>query len=75
MPPAKSLRGLPKLTITITAAPPGAVCRNGPEHPATEHYEFSDHGAAIDRCAAHGGDKMRKALRAKGHRIVDRVAS
>ena len=74
--PPESRRGLPTLTITITTAPPGTVCgigRRDNPHPADEHYEYSDHGAAINRCIEHGGERMRKSLRGKGHRIRDRI--
>ena len=77
MPPETSRRDLPALTITISAAPPGTVCgvgRKSSPHPAVEHYEYSDRGGPVDRCAEHGGQKMREILRAKGHTVVDETA-
>lgn len=77
MPPDRFTRGLPALTITITPAPSGSICGIGRKynpHPATEQYDYSDHGASIYRCAEHGGEPMRKSLRGKGHKIVDLVA-
>jgi len=64
---------LPALTITVTPAPMGAMCGVGRDHPATEHYEYSDRGGPIDRCEKHGGEKMRDVLRANGHEVIDKL--
>lgn len=65
---------LPALTITISTIGPDrgdrvrcGVCRE----PAVEHYEYSDHGGALDRCREHGGAAMRKMLTDRGHTVLD----
>lgn len=69
------MTGLPVFTVTVTAAARGAVCRVGEAgpHPASEHYAYSRGGGDIDRCEAHGGQRMRDQLRARGHTVIDRL--